>query len=421
MAVMLIFIAMKEHLINADILQLFNGKQEISLVLEQVALKLKDYLGCEALGIRLKDNQGNIPYAITTGFNDKFLAKENFLSVRADSCVCIRIIEGNYDPGLPFYTPYGSFFTSKLQSLSPFREGMRTGKFRGECVRCGWECLGVVPVRFAHRYFGSIQFVSRENVVQRSQVQFIENIASQIGLYIHSIEAGKEKDGEFQEIVQRIIHDLRNPLTSIKGFSELIALKYTDRLNDDVPEMVERISSNAEYIEHLIQRFGDFANSTGGAIEHPEMIDLKAFVLNLVSEMDLPRKEEVEIKFDENIPVIEYPPFTLKRILSNLIANGVKYTPDDRAPVIEIGCEEKDIFYQVSVKDSGQGIKADEAEKIFYPLYRSREAANIRGSGLGLSICKKLVEKCGGTIWVYSEKGRGSTFYFTVPKNINEP
>ena len=55
-------------------------------------------------------------------------------------------------------------------------------------------------------------------------------------------------------------------------------------------------------------------------------------------------------------------------------------------------------------------------EKIFYPLFRSREASNIPGSGLGLSICKKLVEKCGGTIWVYSDKGKGSTFYFTVPK-----
>ena len=294
---------------------------------------------------------------------------------------------------------------------------MRDGTLRGECVRCGWECLGVVPVRFAHQYFGAIHFVAKEaNAIQRSQVQFIENIASQIGLYIYSIAAVKEKDGEFQEIVQRIIHDLRSPLTSIKGFSELIALKYSDRLKDDVPEMVERISRNADYIEHLIQGFGDFAHSTCGAEEHSETIDLKEFFLNLVLEMDLPRKEEVEMKFEENIPLINYPPFTLKRILSNLIGNAVKYTPGDRRPVIEIGCQKKDIFYQVSVKDSGMGIKADETEKIFYPLYRSRAAANVRGSGLGLSICRKLVEKYGGTIWVYSDNGQGSTFYFTVPK-----
>jgi signal transduction histidine kinase len=412
---------MEEQLINAEILNLLNEKKEISHVLEQVALKLKNYLGCEALGIRIKDKQGNIPYAAAAGFNDKFLAKENFLCIRNDSCVCIGIIEGKYNPDLPFYTTYGSFFTDNLQSLTTVKDGMRTGSFRGECVRCGWGSLGVVPVRFAHQYFGVIHFVHREaSAIQRKQVRFIENIASQIGLYIHSIAAGKEKDGEFQEIVQRIIHDLRSPLTSIKGFSELITLKYSDRLNDDVQKMVERISSNAEYIEHLIQGFGDFANSTGGAEEHPETIDLKEFVLNLVSEMDLPRKGEIEIKFEENVPLIEYPPFSLKRILSNLIGNAAKYT-GDRTPVIEIGCEEKDIFYQLSVKDSGPGINADETEKIFYPLYRSREAANIRGSGLGLSICKKLVEKCGGTIWVYSDKGQGSTFYFTVPKNIKKP
>ena len=203
----------------------------------------------------------------------------------------------------------------------------------------------------------SISWHKEANAIQRSQVRFVENIASQIGLYIHSIAAVKEKDVEFQEIVQRIIHDLRSPLTSIKGFSDLITLKYSDRLEDDVPEMVERISRNAEYIEHFIQSFGDFAHSTGGAKELSETIDLKEFVLNLVSEMDLPRKEEVEIKFEENIPLIEYPPFCLKRILSNLIGNAVKYTPDDRTPVIEIGCQEKDIFYQVSVKDSGHGHK----------------------------------------------------------------
>ena len=199
----------------------------------------------------------------------------------------------------------------------------------------------------------SISLHKEANVIQRSQVRFVENIASQIGLYIHSIAAGKEKDGEFQEIVQRIIHDLRSPLTSIKGFSELITLKYSDRLKDDIPEMVERISRNAEYIEHLIQGFGDFANSTGHVEEHPATIDLKEFVLNLVREMDMPRKDEVEIKFEENIPFIEYPPFCLKRILSNLIGNAVKYSPGDRKPVIEIGCQEKDIFYQLSVKDSG--------------------------------------------------------------------
>ncbi len=413
---------MEEQRINADILNLLNEKRDISHVLEQVALKLKNYLGCEALGIRIKDNKGNIPYAVTTGFNDKFLDKECFLSVRTDSCVCIGIVEGKYNPALPFYTPHGSFFADNLQSLTPARDGMRDGVLRGECVRCGWECLGVVPIRFGHQYFGAIHFVHKEaNGIQRSQVRFVENIASQIGLYIHSIAAVKEKDVEFQEIVQRIIHDLRSPLTSIKGFSDLITLKYSDRLEDDIPEMVERISRNAEYIEHLIHSFGDFAHSTGGVKEHSETIDLKGFILNLVSEMDLPRKEEVEIKFEENIPFIEYPPFCLKRILSNLIGNAVKYTPADRTPVIEVGCQEKDIFYQVSVKDSGMGVKADETEKIFHPLYRSSKAANIRGSGLGLSICKKLVEKRGGTIWVYSDKGQGSTFYFTVPKTIKNP
>ena len=155
-----------------------------------------------------------------------------------------------------------------MQSLTPVLDGMRTGAFRGECVRCGWEYLGVVPIRFAHHYFGAIHFVDREGSrIKKKQVRFVENVASELGVYLQTNAAGKEKEDELLTVVERIIHDLRSPLTSIKGFSELITLKYSDRLKDDVPAMVERIYSNAEYIEHLIQSFGDFAQSAGGAEE----------------------------------------------------------------------------------------------------------------------------------------------------------
>ena len=413
----LIVPGMEEQLIHAELLNLFNEKRDTGFILKWITPRLKDYLGCEALGIRIKDSHGNIPYVETAGFDESFLAREGSLCVRTDSCVCINIIEGKYDPGLPFYTQNGSCFATNLQNLKPVLDGMREGTFRGECVRRGWDVLGVVPIRFAHRHFGVIHFVSKEEGgIGQERFKFIENIASALGLFLHANSAASEKENEFLAVVQKIIHDLKNPLTAIQGFSELIAVKYLDRHKDDLRDMVERILRNAEYIEHLVNGFGEFAHYVGHKEERSEEIDLRKFVPGIVSDMDLPEKNNLEIKIDENIPAISYPSFSLRRILSNLIGNAVKYTPEDRRPKVEIGCEYKEDFYQVWVKDSGSGINADEVEKVFWPLYRSAEVKNIRGSGLGLSICRKLVEKHGGTIWVYSDKGKGSTFHFTIPK-----
>ncbi len=408
---------MEEQLLHAELLNLFNEKRDTGFILKWITPRLRDYLGCEALGIRIKDSHGNIPYAETAGFDESFLAREGSLCVRTDSCVCINIIEGKYDPSLPFYTPNGSCFATNLQTLRPVLEGMKEGTYRGECVRRGWDVLGVVPIRFAHQHFGVIHFVSKEEGgIGQEQLKFIENIASVIGLFLHADSAAREKENEFLAVVQKIIHDLKNPLTAIQGFSELIAVKYLDQDNDDVRDMVERILRNAEYIEHLVNGFGEFAHYTGHNVERSVKIDLREFVPGIVSDMDLLGKDSLEIKISGNTPVILYPSFSLRRILSNLIGNAVKYTPEDRVPKVEIGCYEKEDFYQVWVKDSGSGINADEVEKVFWPLYRSTDVKNIQGSGLGLSICKKLVEKHGGNIWVYSDKGKGSTFHFTIPK-----
>ena len=132
--------------------------------------------------------------------------------------------------------------------------------------------------------------------------------------------------------------------------------------------------------------------------------------------MDIPGKDKVEIKFEENLPIIEYPPFSLKRILSNLITNAVKYTPEDRTPVIEIGCEEKDIFYQISVKDHGAGIKADDVEKVFYPLYRAREMSNVRGSGLACPSAESSLKNTAARYGSIRTKARGAPFISRCPK-----
>jgi len=405
-----------ERNINAEILALFNEGHDIEHVLDRTVAVLAGYLKCEAIGIRLMDKHGNIPYQTHMGFSEGFLKKEGPLCVRHDKCACIEISKGEYDPALPIYTSNGSFFTNDLQGLEPLREGMKTGRFRGECVRSGWESLALVPIRFWHKYHGLIHVVDgKKGCFPQERVQFLENIAAQVGLYIHSLEAKRETEKEFSSMVNRIMHDLRNPLFSTRMFAELISEKYSKGLPYEVTDFLDRMTRNFNYMEELISALSGFSIICDPDNKDVREIELGVFIRTVVEDMALPDNASVRFEVPDGAK-IRYAPLCLKRVLSNLVSNAVKYSSHREAPEVVIGCHEKDLFYQVSVADNGMGMDESEAEKVFYPFYRTDAAAKIPGTGLGLSTCKKIVEKKGGNIWVYSDKGAGSTFYFTVPK-----
>ncbi len=402
-----------EQQVNADVLSLFNERAGINNVLDRLVAILAAHLRIEAIGIRVMDKEGNIPFSSYTGYSDGFMAKENNLCIRHDKCVCIEITRGEYDPSLPLYTPYGSFYTNELQSLEVVRGGMREGRFRGECVLRKWESLAVIPIRFGHRYFGLIHAVDTEKgMVSVQRVQFLENIASQLALYMHFLESQSERENEFSSLVQRVIHDIRNPINSTKMFVELISAQGADRLDPAAADFLERISRNADYMHELIVGLNDFSHACS-LQKDPEKIDLKTYIPMVISDMGV---EAWLVKIVGDLPVVHYSSLSLKRVLSNLISNAIKFSCRGDGPSVELSCQEKDMFYQISVKDNGMGIDVLELGRIFDPFHRTDSAKDIPGTGLGLSICRKLIEGNGGRIWAFSDVGKGSTFYFTINK-----
>jgi signal transduction histidine kinase len=406
-----------EQQVASEILGILNEGREIEYVLEKTVALLAEYLKCEAIGVRMTDKLGNIPYQTYVGFTEGFIKKESPLCIRNDRCACIEISKGEYDPTQPLYTPYGSFFTNELQGLQPLVDGMRAGRFRGECVRSGWESLALVPIRFGHKSFGLIHAVDRvKGSFTKERVQFIENVAAQVGLYMNVLGSKKDLEEEFSSLVKRVMHDIRNPLFSTKMFAELITTKYDGNLDPEVMDFLSRISRNADYMDELVSGLSNFAAAFDPEKLEKKEIDLVRFVRTLISDMAVPGNAEVRVALTDDAYKVSYPPLSLKRVLSNLLANALKYSSNREAPEVVIDCEDKNIFYQISVSDNGMGIDESDVEKVFHPFYRTDDAAKIPGTGLGLAICKKIVEKNGGKIWVYSDKGKGSMFYFTVPK-----
>jgi signal transduction histidine kinase len=407
----------KKDLIVSQLLGLFNAQIGTQPILEEAVDLLREYLGCSAVGIRIMDEQGNIPYKAHSGYSEAFLAKEGPLCIRHDRCACIEITKGEYDPSSPLYTLSGSFFTDELQSLSLLRDGMKTGRFRGECVKLGYETLALVPIRFAHRYFGLIQLIDeRRGGVTRSELKFVENVAGQLGLYLNGLHSRAEKEREFAFLVDRIVHDMRSPLTAAALSAELIATKQVEADDPEILELIDSISRNTGYIGSLVSGLSEFAGGCNYTKTELDELDLEVFVSKIVTDMPELGESGVRVVVPPGLPMVRYPSFCLRRVLSNLLSNAAKYASNGTPATVEVSCQKKDMFYQLSVSDNGKGMDVSEVTSIFQPFYRVKGSEEVPGAGLGLSICKNIVEKHGGNIWAYSSPGQGSTFYFTIPK-----
>jgi signal transduction histidine kinase len=132
------------------------------------------------------------------------------------------------------------------------------------------------------------------------------------------------------------------------------------------------------------------------------------------------KKNGVELVVDEGLPTISCDKERLHQVFQNLIVNAIKFTRASETPRIEVGYEHKENLHQFFVRDNGIGIDPQDHQKIFEKFERLEEQEDEEGTGLGLAIVERIVKSHGGKIWVESEKGKGATFYFTLPKNPQE-
>jgi len=226
--------------------------------------------------------------------------------------------------------------------------------------------------------------------------------------------AGKNK--ELDDFTYTVSHDLKEPLRGVKAFSKLLIEDYSAKLDDEGKVYVKTISDASSRMARLIEdllnlsRIGRIKNIEQGIDLNELLIDVKKNLAYALEE----RKAGLTIKPD--FPKVSCDKIRISEVFSNLVSNAVKYTKKDARPVVEIGWSDKKDFYEFYVKDNGIGIEKQYYDRIFQIFQRLHAKDEYEGTGAGLTIVKKIVENHGGKIWVESEAGRGSTFYFTLPK-----
>ena len=234
---------------------------------------------------------------------------------------------------------------------------------------------------------------------------------------IRDVSHEREVDQLKSSLVSTVSHELRTPLTLIQGYSELLITREVDEKSSR--EALEQIDASAKRLGRLIEDLLSVSRIESGRLEvRLEPVNVADTVEDVTALFG--RDREVRIGFDNELPSVMADGELLIRILTNLLSNAVKYSPAESP--ISVSARSTDTSVEVSVSDEGIGMTKDETARLFEKFFRADhpEVRSAGGTGLGLYITRNLVEMQGGQIWAESERGRGTTFRFTLPLALRD-
>jgi PAS domain S-box-containing protein len=221
-------------------------------------------------------------------------------------------------------------------------------------------------------------------------------------------------NGELERFAYVASHDLQEPLRMISGFMQLLQKKYEPLLDDDGKKYVHFAIDGAVRMKTLIQELLNYskAGNLETTLEPVDMGEVMADVKMILKTSITNSGAKIS---HTALPVVNANITMVTQLMQNLIGNGIKYQLPGNKPVIEVAAVRQPTCWEFSVQDNGIGIAAEHEHKVFEVFHRLHTKQQYAGTGIGLSICKKIVEKLGGNIWLTSKEGQGSNFHFTIP------
>jgi PAS domain S-box-containing protein len=220
-------------------------------------------------------------------------------------------------------------------------------------------------------------------------------------------------NADLQEFAYVISHDLQEPLRTIGGFTDLLARRYKGRLDSDANEFLDFMLGGVQRMNRLIQDVLRYARLERSE-QQPTSVDMHRVFRSVISSLRHAIEEsDAEITHSE-LPTIIGDEGRLSQLLQNLLANGIKYRRPDVPLKIALNAEHHGDHWVFTVTDNGRGFPAEDTTRIF-GLFTRVHGREIPGTGVGLAICRKIIEQHGGRIWAHAERDRGTTFYFTLP------
>jgi PAS domain S-box-containing protein len=443
---------------------LFAQKNSASEYLHAVVELIRQWSGAQALGIRLVNEHQEIPYEASAGFEPAFIELENRFSLQRDKCCCVRAITQEAEgPDRSLLTPGGSYRCDNARVFAEQVPPRERERYHGTCVKFGFASVAIVPVHCQEGILGAIHLADRRiGQFPPAVVEVVESLTPLIGEALrrfqaegelakhrdHLEELVKQRTCELeaankqlrQEVAARGVaeeallraaedlkrsnldleqfgyvasHDLQEPLRAVAGYVSLLEHRFPEKVDAKMREYIAGAAEGATRMEQLITDLLAFSRlSTDGRTFAEANVGaaLDTALRNLQFSI---RAANAAVTSDP-LPTLRVDESQIVQLFQNLIANALKFR-SERPPRVHIGVRLEEGRWVFRVEDNGIGIDPQHSERIFQVFQRLHTRKVYPGTGIGLAICKKIVERHGGKIWVESQPGQGSTFCFSIP------
>ena len=295
---------------------------------------------------------------------------------------------------------------------------------RGKAGDLGVRAAFALPVSIGREVVAVLEFFAGEP--RTHEADFLEammQVGTQVGRVVERSRGRDElaeravalerSNAELAQFAYIASHDLQEPLRMVTGYLQLLERRFGDRLDTDAHEFIDFAVDGAKRMQELIEDLLAYSRVGQKAIEREE-VDAAAVLRRVLSDLAASIEETNATVTHDELPRISVDVVQFGQLLQNLLSNAVKFRGDDR-PAVHVGTRRDDAEWIFEVRDNGIGIDPGLRDRIFAVFQRLHTRDEYPGTGIGLAIAQKIVERHGGRIWVDSEPGTGTTFSFSIP------
>ncbi len=397
------------------LLQILNRSTDMTPLLKEVLEGIKKFTDCAALGIRLLDDKGKIPYEAFIGFPEEFYKLESPLSLHSDRCMCINVIKGTAKPAFSFYTPGGSFYMNGTTRFLATVSEKDKGETRNICHQFGYESVALIPIRVEGSIIGAVHLADpRENLIPLRKIEILEDVALPLGMAIQRIkveEQLKESEKKLRHLSSQLLAAQENERRRVArelhdGLGQsLTAIKY--KVESFLQETRQsRMKSKAKPLEAIIPIIQEGVREI-----HRIQQDLRPSILDDLG--ILATLSWVCREFEATYPAIHIDrliemqesdvPDSLKMVIYRILQEALNnISKHSKAELVHLSLRKIERAIELSIQDNGRGF--DVREAVFREDTRR---------GIGLSSMRERAEATGGTFFIESDPGKGTRIQVT--------
>ncbi len=269
---------------------------------------------------------------------------------------------------------------------------------------------GSNALQYEHKYFALLIILTNGFLVSRLLFHYHEKHELEMHLKNKKLQLQNRELEQFAYITS---HDLQEPLQTLNTISEMMKKEYTGTLDPKAETYLKFIGQSSQRMRELVRGLLDYARI--GKTGEKALLDLNVLVKEVLEDMAA-RIEEKKAVFEiQHLPTLNVYSTELRQLFQNLISNALKFSRADTLPIIRISVDKNPQHWLFAIEDNGIGMEQDDLDKIFTIFKRLHNRNEYEGIGIGLSHAKKIIALHGGELWVTSQLGQGSIFYFTIP------